>query len=317
MVKDHKRSNNKRKINIFLIFLLCSFLAWLVSKLSESYTSTVSFNLTYVNAPDTLVFAGASFNEIDARLEANGFQLLRNNFYEKELKIDLSNLRNDQEGYYLTRTDYRKQLEKQVSGTMNLLELNGDTLFIKLYSISEKEVGIVPSVNLSPAQNYIIDGEIEVEPSVVTIKGPRDEINRISSISTEEIIREQLTDNFSIHTELIMPEELKNSVLSQNSIRISGKVYRFSEKVLEVPIVVINIPEGTEISTFPSSVSVLCKAKVDALKELVAADIPLIADFRERNMAESLLNLKIAELPEGVYDIQLLKTEVEFILKRP
>ncbi len=77
MAKELKRSNKQRKINIFLVFLLCSFLAWLVSKLSETYTTTVSFSLNYINTPDSLVFSEASFDQIDSRLQSTGFQLLK------------------------------------------------------------------------------------------------------------------------------------------------------------------------------------------------------------------------------------------------
>ena len=317
MAKELKRSNKQRKINIFLVFLLCSFLAWLVSKLSETYTTTVSFSLNYINTPDSLVFSEASFDQIDSRLQSTGFQLLKNNFYDNRININLESIRSKNGSYYLTQADYQKQIEKQVSGTMNLLEINGDTLFFELFSLKEKEVSIITDLNLNPAQNYLIDDMLLVEPAVITIKGPREELEMISSISTVEVIKENIADDFSFDVNLVKPLELKNSVLSHSSVRISGKVFRFSEKLLEVAVRVINLPEGTEISTFPSTVSVLCKARVDALKNIKASDIQLIADFKERKPNTALLPLQLGPTPEGIYDMQLLTREVEFILKRP
>ncbi len=317
MTEEIKRSNNKRKLNIFLIFLLCSFLAWLVSKLSETYTTSVRFNLVFINAPDSLVYSGASFDAIDARLEANGFQLLRNNFYENKLKINLSKLRKEKGDYFLTRADYQNQVEKQVSGKMNLLELNGDTLFIELYKLSQKEVPIIPGIQLVLAQNHLVNGGLRVDPPMVLLKGPEEELNNISSVYTSEALLEQVSEDFTVSAELIKPPELRNTVFSQNTVKISGKVFRFSEKIIEIPVSVVNIPEGTQISTYPNTVGVLCKAEVDTLKKIEAKDIEIFADFNKKNSGEAILQLELGEFPEGVYDLQLLQDEVEFILKRP
>ena len=85
--KEVKRSNDKRKINIFLIFLLCSFLAWLVSRLSETYVDRTTFDLEYINIPDSLLLGDNSLKNVDVRLRASGFQFLGYYYNGKKIEI--------------------------------------------------------------------------------------------------------------------------------------------------------------------------------------------------------------------------------------
>jgi len=314
--KEVKRSSDKRKINIFLIFLLCSFLAWLVSRLSETYVDRTSFDLEYINVPDSLLLADDSLKNLDVRLRASGFQFLGFNYKSKKIQIDLSSMANNQSKFFVTQLDFRKQIESQLSGSITLLEVDRDTLFLDFYQVELKDVPISPNISLNPAQNYLVDGKLSIEPSLISISGPKKELDLVNSVSTSEIELNEITEDFSIVVDLVLPEELKNSVLSAKKVRISGNVFRFSEKLIEIPVEVINLPEGTQIKTFPNTIPVLCKAKIDRLKDISPVDFKVVANFQEQRGDNQNLQVSLIEKPKDVYSVQLMKNEVEFILKR-
>jgi len=311
-----KRSNDKRKINIFLIFLLCSFLAWLVSKLSETYVDRTTFDLEYINVPDSLLLSDNAIKNVDVRLRASGFQFLGLNYNRKNIRIDLSAMTNNQSNFYITQLDFRKQIESQLSASMTLMEIDRDTLLLDFYKLETKEVSVSPNINLNPAQNYLVDGKLAIEPALIFISGPKEELDLVNSVSTSEVELNDISEDFSIVVELVLPEELKNSELSEKEVRISGNVFRFSEKVIEVPVEVINLPEGTQIKTFPSTLEVLCKARIDRLKDISPLDFKIVANFQEQRDKNKKLQVSLIEEPGNVYSVQLLKNEVEFILKR-
>jgi YbbR domain-containing protein len=314
--KEVKRSSDKRKINIFLIFLLCSFLAWLVSRLSETYVDRTTFDLEYINIPDSLLLADDSLKNLDVRLRASGFQFLGFNYKSKKIEIDLSSMAINQSKFYVTQLDFRKQIESQLSGSITLLEVDRDTLFLDFYQVELKEVPISPNISLNPAQNYLVDGKLSIEPSLISISGPKKELDLVNSVSTSEVELNEITEDFSIVVDLVLPEELKNSVLSAEKVRISGNVFRFSEKLIEIPVEVINLPEGTQIKTFPNTIPVLCKAKIDRLKDISPVDFKVVANFQEQRGDNKNLQVSLIEKPNDVYSVQLMKNEVEFILKR-
>lgn len=287
-----------------------------MSKLSETYADRTTFDLEYINVPDSLLLGDNTFKEIDVKLRASGFQFLGFNFNRKKIKINLSDIASNHSNYYITELDFRKQLERQLPASMTLLEVDKDTLFLDFYRIGSKEVPISPNININPAQNYLVDGKLVIEPSLVVIKGPNKELDMVNSVSTTEIELNEVTEDFSIVVDLVLPEELKNSELSEKNVRISANVFRFSEKVIKIPVEVINLPEGTEIKTFPNTLEVLCKARIERLKDIGPPDFKIVADFQEERVGNQNLRVSLIEKPSDVHSVQLLENEVEFILKR-
>jgi hypothetical protein len=306
----------KRKANIFLVFLVCSFLIWLVSRLSETYTQSTSFELVYTNLPDSLKLTYISKDHVDVRLRASGFQFLGFNFRTKKIYIDLSTVQQSESRYFIPQNIYRKQIQDQLAGSMTLLEADRDTLFFDFYTLYEKEVPVRPNIKIDLGQNYLMDGEIEISPKNIIIKGPKKEIAEVDSVSTLKMELSDLNSDFETTAALNKPAGLVNTTYSTNSVRVSGKVFRFSEKIIDVPVEVINLPEGTAIRTFPNAVSVLCKARMDILKNLGVADFKVVGDFNTAKRKNQNITVELKERPENLQSAQLLENEVEYILKR-
>lgn len=317
MINKIKRSLKKRKVKIFLLFLLCSGLAWFISNLSEDYVSNAVFNLEYVKVPDSLLLDKASKNTVNVKLRAVGFQFLGFNFKNKSVKIDLSQIEMAHSKFYVPQEVYRRQIERQLSGSMTLLEMDRDTLFFDFLKLSSKEVLVSPQIKLDFVQNYLLDGDLEIKPEKITITGPKEEIDTIRSVKSSKLQLSELTSDFTRKIMIIRSQQLKHTTFSSESVSIKGKVARFSEKVIQVPIEVINLPAGTQIRTFPDSVSILCKAKIKELRNLEKSNFQVIADYgvvKEDNA--KTLSLKLAKSPKDIYSANLLEAQVEFILKR-
>ena len=149
-MKEKKINNNKkRKLNIFIIFLVCSSLIWLISKLSENYAQRTAFNLAYENVPDSLLLTGSSKQQIDTRLQASGFKFLGFNFGKKDIRIDLSQVRNTGNSFFIQKEEYQKQIEEQLPDNMALLSVDQDTLYVYFKKLFTKEVEVVADINLS------------------------------------------------------------------------------------------------------------------------------------------------------------------------
>ena len=224
-------AKNRRRTNIFLVFLACSALIWLISKLSENYSERVSFDITYNNSPDSLLFARASKDRILVRLEANGFQFLSFNIGKNELQIDLSQVKRQGNSFYVDRDNYRNQIENQLTGNMKLQQLEEDTLFVYFEKLFTKTVKVVPDLTLNLAPNHLLEGELVVEPPSVQIKGPKQEIASVNEVYTVGKTISEISDDFSITLDLARWASLDNTSFSQDTVKIEGQVFRFFRTV--------------------------------------------------------------------------------------
>ena len=317
MIKKIKNILKKRKVKVFLVFLLCSSMIWFINNLSESYVNYATFDLEYINAPDSLLLADISKANVNVKLKAVGFQFLGFNLKNKKILIDLSTVEKEGSNFYIPHTVFRKQIESQLPGSMSLLEMDKDTLSFNFYSTETKKVKVKPRLRINLAQNYLLDGDLKIEPDSITITGPKNEIDSINDVSTLKQNLTDLTSDFSRTVEVYKSPELKNTVFSTGTVLVSGAVARFSEKILEIPIKIINEPKGMQVKIFPDKVSVVCKAKIDELKQLQSSDFQVTADYGTvENGNLKMLELVLAKKPKNIHSARLNEKNVEFILTK-
>ncbi len=314
IVKNILSGLDRRKIKMFAIFLACSFLAWLISNLSEPYESRVAWDLNLTNLPDTLLVDKGSKGKLETKVSAGGFRFLSYSLGSKSIDLDLSNLKVSQSRFYYPKPALRKTMEQQLGSNIRLLEIDIDTLFVSVYPVSSKKVSVKPVLTLGLEQNYLLNGQLVVEPDTILLKGPMDEVASIEQIETAKAEVLNLNSDFSISVALAFPQNTSNTVASTNSVKISGKVVRFSEKVFQTDIKVQNGPEGYSVKTFPKSVSVLCKAAIEDLKSFKAEDFMVITNYQ--NHVGDKLFLDVEQYPEKAYDVRLLENQVDFILEK-
>jgi hypothetical protein len=291
-------------------------MAWSVSKLSESQTERSSFELEFTNVPDTLILDKDYQKTISTRIRGSGFQFLGLQFGKRKMAINLVEVRQSNQRYYLPRHLFLAQIEGQLPGSMDLLEVEGDTLFVDFLDMHSKKVPVVGNINVELGQNYLLEGGIRLKPDSITAYGPQSELNSIKRIVTNRALLKNIKEDFEVKVAVKKPETIEYTRFSDSIVKLSGTVFRFTEQILDVPVEVINLPPGTEIKTFPSTIRVLCKARIDQLKDLEPQDITLIADYQTFDDSTSYLVVRLEKKPDWVHAAQLLEERVEFILKR-
>ncbi len=266
--------------------------------------------------PENRVLLEPPPSEIGVRIRANGFQLLGYQLSPGTVEIDLRNARESRKGSYISPQSYREQIERQLGQGIGMLQIPSDTIFMNFQELRSKTVPVRLNATLDFAQNYMLDGEVTVEPDQVHLLGPPEEIDSVSEVHTEPLSLTDLKADFQFELGLEEASRFRYTEFSEVRIQISGRVFRFSETVVEVPVEVIGVPEGIEIQTFPEAVGVLCKGRVAGLKELRPEDFHLVADYNSPESETGRLMLSLTARPEGVYQAQLLEPSVEFIIKR-
>lgn len=307
----------KRKVKVFLIILVFSALAWFINNLSFSYNSNTYFELDYVNTPRELLLTSEPQKKIDIKLKALGFQFLGFELRKKKVAIDMSKIKRKDSIYYISPDIYRRQIEGQLPNSMTLLEIEDDTLFFNFTTLVTKKVPVIPRVDYSLAANFMLEDSITVSPSTVVITGAKNEIDTISGIRTAYLDLNNVDEDFVQNISLVKPKSLETIVFSSNSVAISGKVFRFSEKIIEVPVTVINLPDNVKVRTFPDSVQVVSQGKLENMKEFDSDNFQIVADYSNVSGDENnTLPITLEKYPKNIKNVRLLVNEIEFILLR-
>ena len=305
-----------RKVRVFFLFLFFSFLAWLISRLSLTYSHTVDFKLVYQHMPENMVLLAPPPEEIGVRIRASGFQMLGFQLNPKYFEIDLREARQGSRGYFVSPQSYRDQIDRQLGQGVGLLQIPADTIFMNFQELRSKTVPVRLDLSLDMAQNYMLDGQVRVEPEKVHLLGPQEEIDSIEAVFTESLSLTDVKEDFQYDLPLGDIGRYPHTEFSAETIRVAGTVFRFSETVVQVPVAVTGVPGDIEIQTFPEVVGVLCKGRVAGLKDLRPEDFELVADYRAPESETGRLMLTLKDYPDTVYETQLLEPSVEFIIRR-
>ncbi|MBC2840762.1 CdaR family protein [Robiginitalea sp. SC105] len=315
MIKKLKSGIASPRAKIFLLFLLCSFLAWLIIRLAQTYNHTLAFRMEYQQVPDSLVLLSPPPADLRVRVRASGFQLMRYQISPKKVAIDLGASQHKGRRYFIVPDVYRRQVANQLGDDISLLEVAEDTIFLDFQKLRSRTVPVRPALRIELASNYAIDGPILADPPSVHLLGPPGEIDTIRALETESLLLTGVKDSVSRVLRLPAADRLPNTRFSTEQVTVKARVYRFSESVVDVPVEVINLPGTEEVRTFPASVGVLCKGRIEALKDLSPSDFRIVADFETPDPETNRLQLRIEEQPPGIQSVLLLETSVEFIVR--
>jgi len=317
LIRRIKNGLKKRKVKVFIFFLLLSTLAWSLSNLSRLYVSNTAFTIKYSNSLNGYLLSDTPKKKIEVRLKAVGFQFIAFQLREKFVALDISKTMTDGSNFFIPPEVYKKQIRNQLPESMEVIEMETDTIFLDFAELIVKEVSVITDIKISLPKNYTLDEKIGIDPETVLLKGPKSEIDTILSINAAPLEIKGVTTDFSFKRKLQVPAALKNTSVSPKDITVSGIAYKFSEKLIQVPITILNIPKNINVRTFPNEINILSQGDITLLKKLTEKDFTVEADYAKiTGDTGNKLRVVLTKFPDSLGNAKLMTNEVEFIIRR-
>jgi YbbR domain-containing protein len=249
----------RRRVSVFLTCLLLAVFIWLFFALSNNYVYKVNTKLNYVNPPLNKAYHPLQDDTVTLEIEGSGWQLLfaRLKLRAREMDVSLKGL---QSSHYVTISSQLHYLNKQFEANQRVVSAFPDTLFFDFTQRITKRVPVKLLYKLSFEKPYGISGEIKLEPATVIVTGAAEDLKDITFWKTDSLAIKGV--NESINAQISFQKGEKNNVdVFPKSLKVFVPVDEFTEKVLELPIEVINNP-GKDVKIVPE------KARITLLTAL-------------------------------------------------
>ena len=81
----------KKRLRFFSFFFALSFLFWIITKLSNTYNSSVEFAVNFVDIPELIVLDQHYDTKIKADITASGFELLIYHYFNNIINVSIQN----------------------------------------------------------------------------------------------------------------------------------------------------------------------------------------------------------------------------------
>ena len=172
--------------------------------------------------------------------------------------------------------------------------------------VLKEEINFVPGFDVD--ENYTI------QPDSVNVIGGKLAVDSIAYVETNVLTINDVNSNISSSITLNLPGNYPNLKFATNEVLVKGKVKKFTEGSLLIPVFITNLPKDTTINYFPKEIEVTFYTSLESFKSITINDFRIECDFSNVNTDNGDLIPKLIKQPINARNVKITTKLIEFIL---
>lgn len=309
-------SIKRRRLRLFIIFLGLSFFFWIITKLSNQYTETFSFEVKFNNFPIGVVPTSTDKLEVELTLTASGFQLLLYKLLTPDIELDSSKgvFKNDKATIPLHNSI--QEIQKELFGKVTIVALFPKILSFSYSSFQSKRLPLALHSPINVGDGFGVSSPLIFIPDSVDIAGPSNILDTLKFIYLNNLEETNIRESFKAEFSLINPVAEKLQ-LSETTAQLLVSIDRFSERTIKVPISVINVPDSIALKLFPNEVSLTFSAPLSEINSISATDFLIYCDFKSVEKEKlAIMKVGLDRASNQVQNIRWKPKSVEYLIRK-
>jgi hypothetical protein len=272
---------------------------WFLNRLSSSFRQTKSIRLDYA-LPKGKAFSVAPPQYVQVTMQGTGWDMLLGSNQSIALTLNTDAV----QIYPL------KNLIIQNLGN-ELVSSNVEQIIIQLEDAVTGTFPIEALTNITFAKGFDLAQDIELNPSVVTVVGPKTVLENLETIKTDTIKAVNLSEKKTQKINLVY-----NPILQFNIAETEAHIQaeQFTEKSMFIPIVVKNAPEKLKI--FPNKIKLDCTVALSRYAELNASNFVVEVDLRFSTGKGNTLPIILSKQSPFARNIKFSPKSAEFYIEK-
>ncbi|MRX46072.1 CdaR family protein [Pedobacter puniceum] len=303
----------RKRISIFFTCLLLAVTAWMFYSLSLKYDYQLKTLVTFKNLPQNKAFYPLQSDTVMLNVQGTGWQLLFNRIGvgSKEIKVDLASL---EKQHFITFTEQLPTINRQFSSLQKIVSIQPDTLFFDFTTRKVKRIPVKFVSDIKYKKQFGQSKDTKLKPAYITITGPQDQLQRITYWETDTFKKKNVDASLSAKVYLKEPSE-PNISLFPLSVEMQLPVEEFTEKVITIPVRVINNPDYQQVKIIPEKVTLTVMVALSYYADINEDDFTVTADLSLwRKSGASKLPVVVKNKNAYVKISQIVPQQVDFMI---
>jgi YbbR domain-containing protein len=299
---------NPQKISNFKVAALCFMAAatfWVLNALNkDNYTTVVDFPIEIIYDSNEFMAVEKLPNRLKLEINGNGWDLLRKYFKVNESPF-LIEINNPSTKDYLLTSEIRRGLAETLNPT-SLASILTDTVKFKIDKIVTRKIKIQADTSANTlAKNFRLTTPLEIDPSVVNIKGPTSVLQKLDGVLKVGLKEDKINKNFNKIITLDLPDSLKEFLeLEDESVHIRFEVIQMLEGNKRLKLKLENFPNNVELVQQPNTIIMSYLIDERKLEDLKALEFEAILNYNNRNKQDSTINVQVRPRPSYLENIK-------------
>jgi hypothetical protein len=302
-----------KNLLLFSAFLLVAFSFWLMAFFrKDNVEGQYTIPIKYINVADDEVFNILPPETIEIGLQDVGANIFFNSFSRRDtLIIDVASYRD--RGIAALQGVDMQALVRQIFSSGHSLILNPASISLELSKLQSKVLPVVFDGEIATNRANLVAGDVIFIPESVTAFGSQQMLDKLDAAVTEFTAFRNLraTSQFPVR---IKVEEGVRFVPDEVEIHIP--VEEFTERAVEVPITVINVPESLDVKFFPSRVTASFSVTLEEYRRISPEELKIVLDYKDFYRNENgRVALTLTTQPASIVNPRLSPSSVEFLFE--
>ncbi len=301
VLKQFLRFQKPDSLKVVVYCILTAATFWFFSALNKEYDASIRYPVEWGFDSDKFIIIEELPENIQMNVGGLGWNLLRANsgigLTPLTLKLSDPSNNNSLPGDFFSN---------QVAEALDELQLNyiiEDSLMFNIDLRATQSFPIyIDSTSIDLDEGYRITSSIEYDTDLITLEGPKKVLDAMQKDTFLVFVIETNIDN-DFNSEV--PFQLEYPDLMQatpQTIKVSFKVNKFIDQVIELPISYTNTEELQNIFFKDSLITVHYRVQEDFKDSISAAILFVEANFKTINKSDSTLTLKLISKSNLVLD---------------
>ena len=271
--------------------------------------------MKYVNVPPDKLLVGENPQNLQLQMQENGFTVAWFSLFPPTLNIDLSkaNVRNGTLVYALDEN--RQEIQSQLDLDLNDNEFLREEIVLKYDQKQEKILPVIPRISIEYAAGYSAVEELSITPDSVRVSGPDNILDTLSRLQTQKLSLSKVKADQS-GTVLLDTTGLPDVTFYRDRVKYNVDVEKFTEGNVQVPIELINVPQGLNVVIFPKETVLFYQVNLKDFSKVTASDFRVVANFADVRGEQDFIIPEVLQKPAFTSNIRLNEKRIQFIIKK-
>lgn len=304
-------SSRGRDLLIYLLFLCVAFVFWLAMSLDTEIQREYEVPVEVENKPDSITLIGHLPRSISVGVMGKGYQLLRYSWGAMPpLKVRMTDYLSSQGMFEMSKVKIDTKVRDYFGNSVQIMSIRPDSIKVPYTTMPGVKLRLKVNTDLQPNIQCIISGHITATFDSVRVYSLNGVPSSIKYIETEPIIAHNLKDTTRFEVKI---KQLPGMYISPERVTVTVPVEPLIAKKLTVPVSVSNLPESTDMITFPSKVEVSYLVPMSYYNE--DCPIKVFVDYTQHRTSSSRLKLHHSLVPDIYRDLVINPDSVEYIIE--
>ena len=313
-IYDALSSARGKEVLLFMLFLLISYVFWLLLTLNNEVQEDMDVPVELVDVPDSVTIITDVPQVIKVSVRDKGSSLMKYRMGgTKVMKINWGDYILTDNKFLVSRADLSSRVRDYCGTGSQVVTVSPDSLRLNYTTSPGRRVVVKVVADLQPSFGNIISGPICTNVDSVLLYSVKDLPHSLVSVETVPIVRGGLTDTTVITARI---EPIAGVKMVPDQVTVTVPVEPLIARKQYAPVIVKNMPSDMGMITFPSRIEVSYLVPMSMYNDELY-DVNAYVDYNDvRRSVNGKLPVTLSLLPEFYHNTEMSPDSVEYIIEQ-